>query len=69
MKTIQQKIDSNIKDLLDDLLQQIQKVLNKKLVGLYLYGSLVTEDFDHEFSDIDLLAVINADINEKELES
>ena len=56
--------DVNI--LLDNLLFQMQQVLGANLVGLYLYGSLVTGDFDHDCSDIDLLAVTASDVNEQE---
>ena len=47
--------------LLDNLLFQMQQVLGANLVGLYLYGSLVTGDFNPECSDIDLLAVTGSD--------
>jgi len=57
-------IDMNA--LIEQLLSRIQEVLGKKLVGLYLYGSLVTGDFDHGSSDIDLLAAILSDIDEEE---
>src|SRR5258708_7382580 len=33
------------------------------LVGLYLYGSLATGDFDERISDIDLLAVLSTEIS------
>lgn len=49
--------------LLDGLLDRMQRTLGKNLVGLYLYGSLVTGDFSLATSDIDLLAVTLADIN------
>lgn len=52
--------------VLDLLLAQIQTILGDKLVGLYLYGSLVTGDFDPDVSDIDLLAVTVSDIAEQE---
>jgi predicted nucleotidyltransferase len=57
---------TDVNQLLDSLLSQIQKTLGKKLVGLYLYGSLVSGDFDHESSDIDLLAATSSDIDDKE---
>lgn len=57
----------DVNELLQLLLSDIQKVLGKKLVGLYLYGSLAWGDFDHETSDIDLLAAISTDINNQEL--
>ncbi|HKP51468.1 MAG TPA: aminoglycoside adenylyltransferase domain-containing protein [Chloroflexia bacterium] len=55
-----------VNELLDGLLHQIQLILGTKLVGLYLYGSLVTDDFDRGISDVDLLAAISSDIDEDE---
>ncbi len=57
------------KELLDQLLTQMHEVLGEKLVGLYLYGSLVWGDFDLDTSDIDLLAVLSSDVTEKEITS
>jgi predicted nucleotidyltransferase len=54
--------------LLNHLLDQIRQVLGEKLVALYLYGSLVTGDFDREISDIDLLAATASDIEAQEFE-
>ncbi len=59
---------TDINELLDILLCQMQKILGNKLVGLYLYGSLVTGDFDKDISDIDLLAVTTSDIDDKEFD-
>ncbi len=58
----------DINDLLQLLLAQLQDMFGQKLVGLYLYGSLVTGDFDQQSSDIDLLAVTSTDINQQEFE-
>src|SRR5262249_17679020 len=55
-------------ELLGSLLHQIQRILGKRLVGLYLYGSLVTGDFDRETSDIDLLAALSSDIDDDAFE-
>ncbi len=57
-----------INELLADLLGQMRLVLNGKLIGLYLFGSLVTGDFDMGASDIDLLAVTTSDIDDAEFE-
>src|SRR5438876_988561 len=57
---------TDINALLDSLLMHMQNILRQKLVGVYLYGSLVSGDFDHESSDIDVLAVTSSDINDKE---
>ncbi len=56
----------DIDELLSQLLQNLQVVLGKNLVGLYLYGSLVSGDFDYEISDIDLLIATAAEINKAE---
>ncbi|MBC7813538.1 MAG: DUF4111 domain-containing protein [Burkholderiales bacterium] len=56
----------HINALLDDLLIQIRAILDDKLVGVYLTGSLVTGDFDADISDIDLLAAITSDLTETE---
>src|SRR5689334_2118954 len=57
---------SDINELLDMLLSQIQAVLQQKLVGVYLYGSLVWGDFDADISDIDLLVATASDIDAQE---
>lgn len=57
----------DINVLLNGLLAGMKQVLGGKLLALYLYGSLVWGDFDHDISDIDMLAVVADDIDEKEL--
>lgn len=52
--------------LLDDLLHPIRQILDRKLVGLYLYGSVVTGDFHQGVSDIDLLAATTADLDHEQ---
>ncbi len=59
----------DVNSLLGELLKELQTVLGEKLVGLYLYGSLVWGDFDHDISDIDLLAATSEDINQEDLEA
>jgi len=55
--------------LLSRLLDQMERVLDQDLIGLYLYGSLVTGDFDPEISDLDLLAVTASDIDAQQFEA
>lgn len=45
----------------------IENILDKDLVGLYLFGSLTYGDFNPDSSDIDLVAIINKPINKQEL--
>jgi predicted nucleotidyltransferase len=63
MKTMQYP---EIDKLLKALLAGQQKILGEKLIGLYLYGSLVWGDFDYALSDIDLLAALKSDLSETE---
>jgi len=58
----------DIDRLLDDLLHRIRQILDTRLVGLYLYGSLVTGDFCPGVSDVDLLAATRADIDQTEFD-
>ena len=48
------------------LLSGMRHILGDKLIGLYLYGSFVWGDFDHDVSDIDLLAVLASDLDDAE---
>lgn len=57
---------ADINALLERLLAAMQAVLGQNLVGAYLYGSLVTGDFDHGSSDIDVLAVTSSAPDAKE---
>jgi len=43
--------------LLADLLSRVQAILAGRFVGLYLYGSLASGDFDPATSDVDFLVV------------
>jgi predicted nucleotidyltransferase len=47
--------------------EAITSVLGENLIGLYLYGSCITGDFDENVSDIDLLAVLHDDLREDQL--
>ncbi|TAK22541.1 MAG: DUF4111 domain-containing protein [Chloroflexota bacterium] len=57
----------DVNALIDTLDSEIARVLGPRLVGLYLVGSLVTGDFDHHVSDIDLIAVAATEIPNDEL--
>jgi predicted nucleotidyltransferase len=58
--------DADIGELLQSLPTRIESILSTRLVGVYLYGSLVTGDFERGSSDIDLLVVTSADIDDGE---
>jgi len=54
-----------INEILDLLLTSVSHVLGNQLVGLYLYGSLSSGDFDLETSDIDFLVVTTSTLSNK----
>lgn len=60
---------SSLNALLDELRSGIQSVLGDRLIGLYLFGSLVFGGFDEDVSDIDLLAAVARDVDEAELDA
>jgi predicted nucleotidyltransferase len=47
----------DVNEILNLLFTNIREVLNDQFVGMYLYGSLSSGDFDPETSDIDFLVV------------
>ena len=59
---------ADINELLDQLLSRMQAILGEKLIGLYIFGSLVAGDFDYNSSDIDMIAAISSGLDEKEFE-
>lgn len=58
------QIPSEIRDYLLAATQSISHVLNEKLLGLYLCGSLVQNDFKTHRSDIDVLGVVSGELDE-----
>src|SRR3989337_196742 len=60
---------ADINRLLESLLSRMRHICQEKLVGLYLYGSLTTGDFDPESSDIDLLAATSSDVSDTEFDA
>ena len=63
---------ADVNRILDTVQSRIRDVEGTNLLALYLTGSLVTGDFDHDVSDIDLVAVTGAPIDPgqlKELEA
>jgi hypothetical protein len=50
--------------ILAALLAELRRVLGDMLAGCYLYGSAATGDFVDGVSDVDLLAVLAADMND-----
>jgi len=56
---------SEVNEVLNLLLAEAQEVLGDQFVGMYLYGSLSSGDFDPNSSDIDYLIVTAGKLDEK----
>lgn len=62
----------DVNEVLHSLLDNAKKILGDKFVGMYLYGSLSSGDFDPETSDIDFLFITShplSDVTIAELET
>lgn len=57
----------DLRPLLDDLRGRLQSLLNERLVGLYLFGSVATGDYLVGVSDVDLLVALRSDVDRAEL--
>lgn len=55
----------DVNDVLDLLLSNVKRILGDQFIGMYLYGSLSSGDFDPETSDIDFLVVTRDFLPEK----
>lgn len=58
--------DTDANALIVALVSRLRAALGEHLIGLYLYGSLVTGDYDAGVSDIDLLAAVASDLRDDE---
>lgn len=53
-----------VRHIIDRVVSELQETLADGLVGIYLYGSLVSGDFDIAISDIDLVVALKAKLNQ-----
>ncbi|MCR5753266.1 MAG: DUF4111 domain-containing protein [Acetatifactor sp.] len=58
---------AEINQILEKLLEGHKDIFGKKLLGYYVYGSLVWGDFDENASDIDTLCLISSEVTANEL--
>ena len=52
--------------VLDELRSRIRLIFGERLLGLYLYRSLILGDFNPALSDIDLVAVAKHEVTKRE---
>lgn len=50
---------SDVNSIVQILLKEVQSVLGNRFIGMYLYGSLASGDFNPNSSDIDFLIVVD----------
>ena len=58
MSTKQYTPYSDVNETLTSLLGSAKEILGDQFIGMYLYGSLSSGDFNPETSDIDFLVVV-----------
>ncbi len=56
---------AHVASLLARLCEDLQAVLQRRLIGIYIYGSLVTGDFDCLISDLDLVIIMSEALDER----
>ena len=56
----------DINSFFETLLFQLKTLLGERLIGVYLFGSLVWGDFDYGSSDIDIVVVISSTLTNNE---
>lgn len=58
----------DINSFFHTLLLQLKAIFGERLIGVYLFGSLVWGDFDYGSSDIDLLVVTSSNMTHNEFD-
>lgn len=57
----------DVNEVLNLLLSEVKEILGDQFVGMYLYGSLSSGDFNPETSDIDFLVVTDHSLSEEKI--
>ena len=61
-------LHSDVNQILNTLLANVKEILQDQFVGMYLYGSLASGDFNPETSDIDFLFVTESSLPEETIQ-
>jgi hypothetical protein len=59
-------VPTDLSDLLQAMVTDLPATLDGNLVGIYLWGSLTYDAFDETCSDVDLVAVTERDLDDRE---
>ena len=57
----------DVDGILDLLLTQVKEILSEDFIGMYLYGSLSSGDFNPETSDVDFLVVTTDELSAEKI--
>lgn len=66
-KKLPQRIPQDLQDFLAKIKQTLPKILNKNLVGIYIYGSLSYGSWGVNRSDVDLAVLTENDLSKTDL--
>ena len=58
-----------VRDIIDRLIDELKGILTPDLVGIYLYGSLISGGFEIAISDIDLVVVLKAELDDVQFQA
>jgi hypothetical protein len=67
MKTISSTPYPDVNEILNLLRSNVQEILGDQFVGMYLYGSLSSGDFNPKTSDVDFLVVTTDSLSDKKI--
>ncbi len=56
-------LDETVRPVLPQLTDGLRSILRDQLIGVYLYGSLITGDFASGISDVDLVVVMTSELD------
>lgn len=59
----------DVHELLKTLVSRANSILDTDLIGIYVYGSLVWGDFNHEHSDVDVMMVTKKEISSEQFQN
>jgi predicted nucleotidyltransferase len=58
---------SDVNEILNLLLSHVHEILGNQFVGMYLYGSLSSGDFNPDTSDVDFLVITDESLSEQKI--
>ncbi|OGD67545.1 hypothetical protein A3F08_00755 [Candidatus Berkelbacteria bacterium RIFCSPHIGHO2_12_FULL_36_9] len=60
-------IPKNVNNLFSIIKQEIPRILEDNLIGIYVFGSLTYNAYKEGYSDVDIMTVVNKELNDEEI--